>query len=791
MYHPLVYLTIAYASGIASGKLFPISFLVLCLAIILIFIACILFLRIKKSIVPILIAILVFFLGMASYQFRSSIPPDDISRFVDKKVSVIGVIDDEPVLSGACFRFNLKAQKMKANNYLKNVSGKVRVSTGASKIRLKYGDRIRIKGKLSKFTDLANPGLSSYSDYLEARGIRCKLFSYNLEPKILSRGHGNLAVTLGIYLQHKFKHVIQTTLQKPYSTLLGSIVLGSRASPPPPELKEAYKKVGVVHLLVASGMHLMILMGVCLGLCKFFRVSLTPSIVSASVVGLLYTLVTGAGPSIVRAFIMAEITLLALLIEREKDIYIALAFAALCLLVINPANLFEIGFQLSFAATWSLLYIGPVLQEKFNAFLPRFFSTLFSASTAPVLATSPITIYYFSHLSIVAILTNILVLPWIGTLLSLGFVSTTLGIFFLPLASILNGTVFLMLKVLNFIVSTLSSLPFASASIVPPTPALVFGYYAGLIALTEFLRRGREFKLTKKKLVVVTLFVVAVFVWNSAFTGQSSSKDLILTMIDVGQGDSILIESPAGISMLVDGGGSGRSKNIDHIGAKIVVPVLKRKGINKLDLVVLTHPHDDHVGGIPEVLKAIKVDLILDPKLSNNSPAYTRFVRLIKEKEISWRLARGGQVINLGKGIRGYILAPSDPLLEDTNSDLNNNSVVIRLVYGKIAILLTGDLEEEGEERLLKLSAFLQSNILKVGHHGSGGASSKEFLAAVMPEISLISCGVRNKFGHPHKSALKRLSDQKIRVYRTDLHGAIVIRTDGERIRIKTMKEPN
>ncbi|MCX5726228.1 MAG: DNA internalization-related competence protein ComEC/Rec2 [Candidatus Saganbacteria bacterium] len=733
-------------------------------------------LRAVRSTISLLLITLVFLLGMASYELKILIPKDDVSHFIDKRITLMGIIDEEPSFNDDSVRFDLKAERVETNDSTKIVSGKVSITSPLLNARLKYGDRIKIQGLLSEFNDTKNPDLFSYSDYLRSQGIRCKLSSYNCEPEILSRGHGNPAVSFAIYLCSKFNKIIESTLKKPYSSLLGSIVLGSKASPPSGELKEAYKKVGVVHLLVASGMPLTILMGVILAICRAVKMRSVPSVISASVINIIYTLVTGAGPSIVRAFFMSEMTLVAMLIDREKDVYISLAFAALCLFILNPLNLFDIGFQLSFAATWSLFYISPVLEEKFKALMPRTFSSLLSCSLSPVLATTPITVYNFSQFSVVAILANILILPWAGILLNLGFISLGVGLVFLPLASILNGTICLMLKLLNFIVFTLAALPFASISVVKPSVALIIGYYAGMIGMIELLKGN---KLTKKRSAAAILFIITVLIWNGAFAGPSFNGDLVLTMIDVGQGDSILVEA-GGHTMLVDGGGSEFSKDTDYAGANIVVPFLRRKGINKLDLVVLTHPHADHAGGLSEVLKRIKVDLILDPQFPDNSPAYKKFIQLIKVNKIPWKLARAGEVINFGKGIRGYVLAPADPLLKGTISDPNNNSVVIRLVYGKISFLLAGDTEKEAEKRLMGSSALLKSDVLKVGHHGSGGASSDEFLARASPEIALISCGIKNKFHHPNKSALKRLAEHKSKVLRTDLNGAIIIKTDGE-----------
>ncbi|MEE8638353.1 MAG: ComEC/Rec2 family competence protein, partial [Candidatus Margulisiibacteriota bacterium] len=229
---------------------------------------------------------------------------------------------------------------------------------------------------------------------------------------------------------------------------------------------------------------------------------------------------------------------------------------------------------------------------------------------------------------------------------------------------------------------------------------------------------------------------------------------------------------------------------VEKMGKRVVVPFLQRKGIHKLDMVILTHPHDDHVGGLPEILSKIKVDSVLDTGFVYKSGSYRRFLNLIEKNKIKYELARAGQRLNFGKGVVAKILHPSLPFLTDTNSDANNVSMVFRMRYGKFSMLFTGDNEREGEERILEIfpESYLASTILKVGHHGSGTSTSLSFLNAVDPKIAVISCGKYNKFRHPHKTTLEKLAENDITIYRTDQRGAIVINSDGKKISISTAK---
>jgi len=767
--NPLILITILYILGIVIGNILnlPLWIVFLWVVLALCFTA---FGIISKNKVRFFLLLLFFLIGLLNCQIRN-LPPskNDISNFPkDEYLTLVGQVEDEPRVIDDKIFFTLKT-----------ANGLVSVATPMTK--LEYGDKVEIKGKLEKIEDLSNPGLLSYADYLKNKGIRCRLRSGRAPPKILSRQGGNPLKRISIAVKNRFMVIPQTTLPEPYATLLTSIVFGSRAAKTPKEIKETYKRAGVAHLLVASGMHLGILVGVCLFVVRSTRLPLWLGVLITSVVNILYALMTGAGPSIMRAAIMAEIMLVGLLFEREKEIYTSLSFAALAILLFNPKYLFEVGFQLSFAATWSLVYVSPIINDKLKAFMHSKVSVVVSAAIAPVLASMPITLFHFSQFSPVGVLTNVLILPWVGVVVIFGFVSTVLGALWLPLGELINGANLILLWLVHKVVALCASFPFAQVFLASPKLPLIIGYYLGVIGLVEVLRRGRIPKINKFRLSALVLVFLSIFLWNTAFS--EGTGNLTITVLDVGQGDSIFIESPQGKRILVDAGEEKMAK-------RIVIPFLQRRGINRLDMVILTHPHSDHVGGMPAVLNKIKVDSVLEPGFDYESRAYRCFLGLIKKNKIKHSIARPGQMISMGEKVKGYVLHPSLPFLEGTNSDCNNVSIVFKLVYGNFSMMFTGDSEEEGEERILELfpESQLASTILKVGHHGSATSTSKHFLSAVNPRVAIISCGRRNKFRHPHPSTVERLKAAGVKVFRTDQNGAVNISTNGETYVIKTQQ---
>ncbi|MFC1571763.1 DNA internalization-related competence protein ComEC/Rec2 [Candidatus Margulisiibacteriota bacterium] len=774
MNSPLIIITVLYILGVVIGKIIHIPvFLSFFLVVIgLGFTVGCIYLK-KNTAKPLLF--LFFLIGLLNFQIRS-LPParNDISNLPkDKYLTIVGQVDDEPRIIDDKAFFSLRASKVGE----REVSGLVSVMTKASK--LNYGDKVEVSGKLEEIESLSNPGIMSFADYLKNKGISCQLRSTRAPPKILATNGGNKFKKVSIRIRNRLMLIPKQTLPEPYSTLLASIIFGTRASRTPKEIKEVYKRAGVAHLLVASGMHLGILVGVCLFVVRSSKMPLWLGVLITSLVNFLYAMMTGFGPSILRAAIMAEIVLIGLLVEREKEIYTALALAALIILLFNPKYLFDIGFQLSFAATWAMVYISPVINEKIKPYMPRMVSTTLSVAVSPVLATIPITIFHFSQTSVVGILTNIILLPWVGLVVVLGFVATVLGSFLLPLGELLNGANLIMLWGLHQIVSFLGNLPFALMYLAPPKFPLVLGYYISLVGAIEILRRGKFPRINKFRIAILSLAIISILFWNTALSDASTG--LTITVLDVGQGDSILVDCPSGKKILVDGGDI-------KMGDKIIVPFLRKRGINKLDMVILTHPHGDHVGGLPEVLEKIKVDSVLDPAFDYNSNCYRRFLDLVKKNKIKYHIARAGQVLDFGQGVKAKVLHPSGQFSEETNC--NNVSVVLRLEYGRFAMMLTGDNEEEGEEKILELfpEAALASSILKVGHHGSRTSTSDHFLSAVNPQSVAISCGRKNKFRHPHKSTMQKFKSTGIKVYRTDEQGAIVIKSDGQTFAILPQK---
>ncbi len=278
----------------------------------------------------------------------------------------------------------------------------------------------------------------------------------------------------------------------------------------------------------------------------------------------------------------------------------------------------------------------------------------------------------------------------------------------------------------------------------------------------------------KGNLALVSLAIITLGIWFLALSPRE--RVLEVTMLDVGNGDCIFVQTPSGKTMLVDGGGRVGLSTDETLGFRVVAPFIRSVGVSRIDIVVLTHPHEDHVQGLVRILKDFRVGMVLDSAIPHASRAYAAFLSEVESRGIDYRKALRGQVIDFGDGVRANVLHPPEPRLKNTADDINNNSIVLRIAFGKQSVILTGDAGVEAEKDMLASGLPLRSTVLKVAHHGSKYATSNEWIQAVSPKIALVSVGRNNSFGQPSFGVLKRLEEAGVKIYRTDRDGAVRIK---------------
>jgi len=546
-----------------------------------------------------------------------------------------------------------------------------------------------------------------------------------------------------------------------------------------------YYTAGIIHVLCVSGLHVgFVLAGVyliagALGVPKrLYLLILVPVLI-------FYAVMTGLGPAVFRASVMAVLVLAAALLGRERDWPTAVALAAGVLLLINPLYIHELGFQLSFAATWGILYLGPLLGGfRIRCSLPHWLTISLQVTLAAQLATMPLLIYHFNLISFIAPLANLLLVPLVGVIMLAGFTGCVTGLVFLPFAEIINAGTGALIDLFLALAGMLNSIPGAAAYVNTPPWSAVPLWFAGLVLMAETVRG--QYKLPginrgKTGLAVVGVLLMLVLIWPWDGTGGRMQ----VHFVDVGQGDSILVRFPGGKTMLVDTGGRpGEPDEARVTGDAVVVPYLRHLGINRLNALVITHPHEDHAGGVPAVLEKLKVDAMV----ITDAPGYDEIIALAASFRVPVYRAGTGQALQLDERVDVLVLAPGKGDAVDGLS-ANDASLVLRLDYRDSSFLLTGDIEEQAQRLLLAGGTDLQSDVFKVPHHGSRSYEPR-FYNEVAPEFAVIQVGENNRFGHPAADAVDTLMSSDARVLRTDRDGAVLITTEGVNIKVQTVKTP-
>ena len=478
---------------------------------------------------------------------------------------------------------------------------------------------------------------------------------------------------------------------------------------------------------------------------------------------------------------MASIYVIAPVFHREANIWNVIATSALVLLIYDPFYLFDAGFLLSFSAVISIVFFlnqfETVLPERFrissiqNRILKRIV-ILFLISFFAQIGTLPFIWLFFNRLPIVSLVANVFIVPLIGILVSIGFAILLLGSWIPFAGEIFGAAAWFISQIVFWIIHLFSEFPFAYLNLGSPSPVNIAQYITLLVSFILLIRKEWW-----KKGLLVLLLAANLFIWPWAL-----HRDLLnVIFLDVGQGDSILIQTPTSSgrkNILID---AGMKSSLTDKGKTVVVPVLKYLGINRIDLLIMSHPHDDHIGGMETVLASIPVSQVWDTYSNHDSELYQNIKNLIKKFSIPYRRIGSGKQILDFSPMQIYVLHP-DSLYSISEEKVNNMSLVLKFIYGDVSFLFTGDLEKEGAKEMLAYGRLSHATVMKLGHHGSRSSAAQSLLGLVKPHYAVISVGDRNIFGHPSEDVVSFLDNSGIDVFRTDWDGACWFRSDGERV---------
>ncbi|MGB6606210.1 MAG: DNA internalization-related competence protein ComEC/Rec2 [Atribacterota bacterium] len=784
---PLSIILSLYIIGIIYGKFININLIFLFLIIILLMLISIISFVKQWNTTTALLFLIIFLIGIFNYNLNSSpIGANHIANFVeDKKLTIIcTVLDKEYYPNQEKISFKVKASQIERGDYAIGTQGLILVNTYLGDCSYEYGDVLKIKGKLEKPIGQKNYGEFDYELYL----AREKIFAYlNIwqEKDIQKIGEDNSSflVSFSLSARDKIKDITTQTLPPPYNYLLVGMLLGEKSFIPA-DLKEVFTEAGIMHILAVSGLHVGIIAMALLFFLSMLRLPKKPKLLILISILIMYASITGFRPSVLRATIMFILLIGGKLINRSRNLNISLFFAAFLILLSNPLILYDAGFLLSFIVTFFIINLAPILQELFSKIVVWIKNPL-AVSTAAWIGIFPLSAYFFTKVSMISIVSNIFIIPLTAIAVILGFVTFFIGMASISLAGVIASINYLVLNLITLIAKSFSSLPFAFIYVAQPSIMVIILYYLTVFFIIEMFFKKILSQKIKKKAGLIVLSITLLIIIVQVFYPTDNLK---VNFINVGEGDCILIEAPNKINILIDGGGTPQS-DFD-VGSKIVIPYLRRKGINEIDLLILTHPHLDHLEGLLPVLEELKVDMVLDSGLICDLSEYDKFISIIQAKGIPYHKAKAGDNIIFSNNLEIFLLNPLYDIDFYEESDFNNASIVVKLFYKDADFLFTGDIEESAEKKLLVWQNILQSDILKLGHHGSSTSTTLEFLDKVNPSIAVITVG-KNNFGHPSQKIIERLEDKNIRMYRTDEDGTIIIRTNGREYWIRTLKGNN
>jgi competence protein ComEC len=639
------------------------------------------------------------------------------------------------------------------------------------------GERLTLRAKREAFDDARNPGEPAERDIEEERGLRYRL----VHTRIVARTAPDPAdASLWLPRARAWgSQRIHTLLGEPDATILAGAMWGERGTLPS-DLRAEFQDTGTVHILVTAGLHLGVVAAIALFVLSKLGFGRVWSSLATIPLVWVYAGLSGAHLPSMRAATMLTFALVARAAGRDAYSWNALALAAIVIAALRPSAVASLSFALSFSCVAAIFaFARPCTQWFAYRGTGHTIATLLGVALATQLGTWPLTAYGFLVIAPFSPIANAVVVPVVGIAMIAGFAAILAS----PIPALAHAIANVAIALVDWIataVRIVSQLPGAHVIATPPPIWAIVAYDASLVLLGIACARERYVRAA----LVGVACAAALCLWPP----RAAHHALTITAIDVGQADSLLIQTPNDHTFLVDGGGrleNGSAQSGDSqaeaIGERIVVPFLIRRGIHHLDALILSHPHGDHVGGFPPVLRTLGAGGFADSGQPYPGHAYADALAIARDTQVPMLEPRAGTVWHTDDGVTLRFYGPSLPYISGGRNDINDNSLVFRLEYGSFRMLFTGDAGEAAERRLLASGVDLRADVLKVGHHGSAYGTTPAFVHAVHPASAVISVGRHNLFGHPAPSTIETLAAAGVRIYRTDRDGAITITVDGAR----------
>lgn len=737
--------------------------LIISIAISLLLIFCVIkdFFKIKY----IFVWCFVFYLGVTNTVLRLK-SVDELASIAPVNCKIFGQIVSIPQNKGdGKSRFFFKVNKINYDNITQNFDDEKTFVTFNTDKKLRIYDYYEFEGRLSPPFKVGNPSQFDYGNYLRNFSVYSVFYSKNgSEPVYINQPLTRRERILQGINDYREKIIQKHSkyLESPNLEILGGIVFGDDAVSPPENIKKSFINSGLLHILAASGMNVAFIFSFFFLILSFLKVNYKVNVSIGIVMVLIYSFMTGLGAPVVRATCMLVFVMLGKLIDRDAHSISLLSFVALLMLIYNPMYINDVGFQLSFAATFGLLIMTPYLVRSKSKIINWAIGTV----SIPIIAqlwVIPIQIFYFNNISLYSVFANIMSVPILSIVSFGGFVSSLISMITPDFVCkvfdfILNPMISLLVNLSDF----WGKLPHSIIQTAHPSVFQLILYYGILLNLIALIDKDIRIKYLSILKITLSAFVLALLLSMISLP----NRNLEITAFDVGNADAFLIKTPENKYIMLDTGKNGYNGGKSQAEILILKYLLDR-GINKIDTIIVTHFDNDHCGGVVDLIKGVKVSNLYVNSNDHPSNAAKSIYKSAKENNVNLILAANNQSVfdKDGLKITNYIVP-------NVNGIGDNEASIVTLVsYNKFKMLFTGD---SGVETFNKLKENLPSDvsILKIGHHGANGVLNSQMLDYLNPKQAIISVGT-NKFGHPSIRTLEMLKG--IETYRTDVNNSIRI----------------
>lgn len=705
--------------------------------------------------------------------------------YAENQVVVKGRIIDEPSQKKGRIGFILKPYTI---DNVPQKKGLIQVSVYADQnaANLEYGSIVEITGQIKIPQGKRNIGGFDYQKYLASRGISGILNTSEKSLKVLEGKETFWLKSAGYKVRRFILKGLEQCLSSNEASVLAGMIIGY-TSEMPDEMEESFRKTGLSHILVVSGANLVFIILPLVWLLKKIGFSPRWASVIAFPFMIIYVFSTGLETSVIRAAIMAGIMLIGQIFWRKSDVYCSLAASAIIILLINTYMLFDIGFILSFTATLSLSIFYESVLKILPERIPGSIRDTVSGTLSAQLGVVPIIAYNFNTVSIISVFSNILVVPLTGFLTVMGIIISVIGNLSLSFGKVAGWFTGIIIRILLYLTEGLSSLPWAEIWIATPPLILVIIYYLFLIYL-KFCHPKLDQDIARPLMAGILIFVGSAII-----LANTPDRSLRIYFADVGQGDCILIRTPKGKNIIIDGGGSISDRESSYTGEKIVVPLVYDLKMNQIDLMIATHGDADHINGLKSVLEKVPVKKLVVADAPDDG--VDEIVELAGNKGAFIMRAKEGDVI-FDEGDLSitvvYPLKESNKIAGIKAGSSNEMSLVTRLDFDEFSALFTGDISIDTENFIINEGIVISCDLLKVAHHGSKYSTGENFLDHTNPAVAIISCG-QNRYGHPSPETLGRIRGKGIKSFQTVESGGILVRVNkgGSKMQVTTVINDN